>query len=66
VSVDDRVAFLDESFVTDSVHVILSNIEYYVDVTTVESSVTINLTEFVKESYLGIAGIESASFIVSE
>jgi hypothetical protein len=48
------------------VPVILSNVEYYADVTAVESSATINLAEFVEESYLGIAGIESAPFISPE
>jgi hypothetical protein len=46
--------------------VILLNVEYYADVRAVESNATINLAEFVEESYLGIAAIKSTSFIASE
>jgi hypothetical protein len=58
--------FLDENFVTNRADVILSNVEHHADVTAVESSATINLAEFVEESYMGIAGIESALFIALE
>jgi hypothetical protein len=46
--------------------VILSNVEYYAEVTAVELIATINLAEYGEESYLGIVGIENASPIASQ